>query len=154
MPLIAIKILFNLFYHQIKAKNTLNLSRRWIELLIIFRLYPTVISCSFNATSKYFALHAINGNWVFQEGTDALWQKKNLTYCEVLRCHGKKMPEKECYWCFFWAKFWPKNCDQNKIVFDSERSWAVKPSPCPVFRDFCSNLFFIQKHLIYTPKYY
>ena len=74
-----------------------------------------------------------------------LCDKKNLTYCEVLRCYGKKMPEKECYWCFFWAKFWPKNCDQNKIVFDSERSWAVKPSPCPVFRDFCSNFLFHSK---------
>ena len=36
MPLIAIKILFNLFDHQIKPKTILNLIRRWIQLLIIF----------------------------------------------------------------------------------------------------------------------
>ena len=44
MPLIAIKILFNTFDHQINAKTTLNLCRRWILLLIIFRPCSTVLN--------------------------------------------------------------------------------------------------------------
>ena len=43
MPLKAFRVLFNLFDHEIKTKTTINSSRRWIWLSIIFHPSSTVL---------------------------------------------------------------------------------------------------------------